>query len=154
VASSPCFFGLVVLFWPHLVLAVLALLFGLYAEVGEAIAVGLALASSGRGAQGSLPLAEGEVDIVAALVTLLWPGMPANGSIQVIVGWAVVSGALKTLTAVLLRADVENGWLLAGSGAPSALVGIVLGVLARVPTCRTWRPLSVASRWSWAWHRS
>lgn len=51
VASSPCFFGRVVLFWPTLVLAALALLFGLYAEVGEAIAVGLALASSGRGAQ-------------------------------------------------------------------------------------------------------
>jgi uncharacterized membrane protein HdeD (DUF308 family) len=32
---------------------------------------------------------------------------------------------------MLLRADVENGWLLAGSGALSALYGIVLRVLAR-----------------------
>lgn len=64
-------------------------------------------------------------------MTLLWPGRSANGSIQVIVGWAVVTGALKILTAMLPRADVENGWLLAGSGALSTLFGIVLGVLGR-----------------------
>lgn len=68
-------FGLVVLFRPNLVLAGLALLFGLYAEVDGAIAVGLALASSERGAQISLPLAKGTVGTVAGLVTLLWgPG--------------------------------------------------------------------------------
>jgi len=124
-------FGLVVLFWPNLVFAVLALVFGIYAEVDGTIAVGLALAFSGRGAQRSLPLAEGAVGIVAGLVTLLWPGMTANGLVYVIAGWVVVTGGLKMLTAILLRADVENGWLLAGSGALSVLFDIVLGVLAR-----------------------
>jgi uncharacterized membrane protein HdeD (DUF308 family) len=42
-----------------------------------------------------------------------------------------VTGVLEVLTAILLRAEVENGWLLAGSGALSALFGIVLVVLAR-----------------------
>jgi uncharacterized membrane protein HdeD (DUF308 family) len=31
---------------------------------------------------------------------------------------------------MLLRAEVENGWLLAGSGALSVLFGILLGALA------------------------
>lgn len=57
--------------------------------------------------------------------------MTANGLIYVIAGRAVLTGALKILTAILLRADVENGWLLSGSGALSVLFGIVLGVLAR-----------------------
>jgi uncharacterized membrane protein HdeD (DUF308 family) len=39
-------------------------------------------------------------------------------------------GALKLLTAIVLRAEVENGWLLAGSGALSVLFGIVLAFLA------------------------
>jgi uncharacterized membrane protein HdeD (DUF308 family) len=123
-------FGLVVLFWPNLVLTALTLVFGIYAEVDGAIAVGLALASSGRGAQRSLPLAEGAVGIVAGLVALLSTGMTANGLVYVIAGWAVATGVLKILSAIVLRAEAENGWLLAGSGALSVLFGVVLVILA------------------------
>ena len=52
-------FGLVVLFWPGLVVAVLALLFGLYAILDGAITFVPALRSPDRGAQKMLPLAEG-----------------------------------------------------------------------------------------------
>jgi Short repeat of unknown function (DUF308) len=69
--------------------------------------------------------------IIAGLVALLWPGLTANGLVYVIAGWAVVTGVLEVLTAILLRAEVENGWLLAGSGALSTLFGILLAVLAR-----------------------
>ena len=124
-------FGLVVLFWPSLVLTVLALLFGIYAAVDGAITFVPALRSPDRGAQRSLPLAEGAVGIIAGLVALLWPGLTASGLVYVIAGWAVVTGVLKILTAILLRAEVQNGWLLAGSGALSALFGILLVVLAR-----------------------
>jgi uncharacterized membrane protein HdeD (DUF308 family) len=123
-------FGLVVLFWPDLVLTVLALLFGIYAAVDGAITFVPALRSPDRGAQKSLPLAEGAVGIVAGLVAILWPGLTTSGLVYVIAGWAVVTGVLKILTAVLLRAEVENGWLLAGSGALSVLFGILLVVLA------------------------
>jgi uncharacterized membrane protein HdeD (DUF308 family) len=123
-------FGLVVLFWPGLVLTVLALLFGIYAAVDGAITFVPALRSPDRGAQRSLPLAEGAVSIIAGLVALLWPGLTASGLVYVIVVWAVVTGILKILTAILLRAEVENGWLLAGSGALSVLFGTILVVLA------------------------
>ena len=102
-------FGLVVLFWPGLVLTVLSVLFGIYAAVDGAITLVPALRSPDRGPQRTLPLAEGAVGIVAGLVALLWPG----------------------LTAILLRTEVQNGWMLAGSGALSALFGILLVVLAR-----------------------
>ena len=68
--------------------------------------------------------------IVAGLVAILWPGLTPSGLVYVIAGWALVTGVLKILTAVLLRAEVENGWLLAGSGALSVLFGILLVVLA------------------------
>jgi uncharacterized membrane protein HdeD (DUF308 family) len=122
-------FGLVVLFWPGLVLAVLALLFGLYAVIDGAITFWPALRSSDQSTRRWLPLAEGAVGIIAGLIAL-WPGLSIDGLIYVIVGWAVVTGTLKILTAVLLRTELENGWLLAGSGALSVLLGIILAALA------------------------
>jgi uncharacterized membrane protein HdeD (DUF308 family) len=123
-------FGLVVLFWPGLVFAVLALLFGIYAVVDGAITFVPALRSSERGARRWLPLSEGAVGVIAGLIALLWPGLTIDGLVYVIVGWAVVTGTLKILTAILLRTEVENGWLLAGSGALSVLFGVLLAALA------------------------
>jgi uncharacterized membrane protein HdeD (DUF308 family) len=123
-------FGLVVLFWPGLVLTVLAVLFGIYALVDGAITFVPALRSPERGTQRSLPLVEGAVGIVAGLVALIWPGLSASGLVYVIAGWAVATGVLKILSAVMLRAEVENGWLLAASGALSVLFGTVLAILA------------------------
>jgi uncharacterized membrane protein HdeD (DUF308 family) len=85
-------FGLVVLFWPGLVFAVLALLFGIYAVVDGAITFVPALRSSERGARRWLPLTEGAVGIIAGLIALLLSGMTANGLVYVIVGWALATG--------------------------------------------------------------
>jgi uncharacterized membrane protein HdeD (DUF308 family) len=124
-------FGLVVLFWPSLVLTVLSILFGIYAAVDGAITLVPALRSPDRGTRRTLPLAEGAVGIIAGLVALLWPGLSSIGLVYVIAVWAVATGVLKILTAILLRAEVQNGWILAGSGALSALFGILLVALSR-----------------------
>jgi len=89
-----------------------------------------ALRSHDRGAKRGLPLAEGAVGVIAGLVTLLWPGMTASGLLYVIVGWALLTGILKITTTIVLRSEVENGWLLAGSGALSVLFGVILAALA------------------------
>jgi uncharacterized membrane protein HdeD (DUF308 family) len=78
-------FGLVVLFWPGLVLAVLALLFGIYAAVDGAITFVLALRASDRGARRWFPLTEGAVGVIAGLVAIFWPGMTLTGFAYVIV---------------------------------------------------------------------
>jgi uncharacterized membrane protein HdeD (DUF308 family) len=124
-------FGLMVLFWPGLVLTALALLFGIYAVVDGVITFVPALRSPDRGARRSLPLVEGAVGIIAGLVAFLWSGSTVSRLVYVIAGWAVVTGVLKILTAIRLGSEVENGWLLAGSGALSTLFGILLVVLAR-----------------------
>jgi uncharacterized membrane protein HdeD (DUF308 family) len=123
-------FGLVVLFWPGLILAVLSLFFGIYALVDGGVVLVPALRTSDRGARRWLPLAEGTVGVIAGLLALFWPGMTASGLLYVIVGWAVVTGILKTLTAIMLRSEVENVWLLAGGGALSVLFGVILAALA------------------------
>jgi uncharacterized membrane protein HdeD (DUF308 family) len=77
-------FGLVVLFWPGLVFAVLALLFGIYAVVDGAITFLPALRSSERGARRWLPLTEGAVGVIAGLAALLLSGMAG-------IGWSTLS---------------------------------------------------------------
>jgi uncharacterized membrane protein HdeD (DUF308 family) len=123
-------FGLVVLFWPGLVLAALSLLFGIYALVDGGVVLVPALRSSDRSARRWLPLSEGAVGVIAGVVALLWPGMSASGLLYVIAGWAVATGILKIVTTIVLRSEVENGWLLAGSGALSVLFGAIVAALA------------------------
>jgi uncharacterized membrane protein HdeD (DUF308 family) len=122
-------FGLVILFWPGLILAVLSLLFGIYALVDGGVVLVPALRSSDRGARRWLPLAEGTVGVIAGLAALLWPGLTSSGLLYVIVGWALVTGILKILTAIVVRSEVENVWLLAGGGALSVLFGVILAAL-------------------------
>jgi uncharacterized membrane protein HdeD (DUF308 family) len=122
-------FGLVVLFWPGLVLAALTLFFGIYALVDGGVVLVPVLRSSEQGARRWLPLAEGTVGVIAGLVALLWPGLTAGGLLYVIVGWALLTGVLKIISAIVLRSQVENGWLLAGSGALSVLFGVALAAL-------------------------
>jgi uncharacterized membrane protein HdeD (DUF308 family) len=88
------------------------------------------LRTSDRSARRWLPLAEGAVGVIAGLVALLWPGMSASGLLYVIAGWAVATGILKITTTIVLRGEVENGWMLAGSGALSVLFGAIVATLA------------------------
>jgi uncharacterized membrane protein HdeD (DUF308 family) len=123
-------FGLVVLFWPGLILAVLSVLFGIYALVDGGVVLVPALRTSDRSARRWLPLSEGAVGVIAGLVALLWPGMTASGLLYVIAGWAVATGILKITTTLVLRGEVENGWMLAGTGALSVLFGAIVAALA------------------------
>lgn len=129
-------FGLLVLFWPGLILAVLSLLFGVYVLVDGGVVLVPALRTSDRGARRWLPLAEGAVGVISGLVALLWPELSTNGLLYIIAGWAFVTGILKITTAIALDSEVENAWLLTGSGALSVLFGVILAALAGsgVPT--------------------
>jgi uncharacterized membrane protein HdeD (DUF308 family) len=120
-------FGLAVLLWPGLILTVLTLLFGVYALVDGAVAFVPALRTPGRGARKWLPLIEGAVGVVAGAVALLWPGMTVSGLLYVIVAWAVVTGILKILTAIVLRQEIEDRRPMVLGGALSVLFGAILG---------------------------
>jgi uncharacterized membrane protein HdeD (DUF308 family) len=123
-------FGLVILFWPEVVLAVLALVFGIYAAVDGAILLVPALRASEQGARKWLPLLEGTAGVVAGLLVLPWTGLTATGLLYVIVAWAFATGILKITSAMMVRGDTENRWLLAGSGALSVIFAVLLAVLA------------------------
>src|ERR671917_2004230 len=72
-------FGLVILFWPKVVVAVLSLVFGTYAAVDGAILLVSALRASEQGARKWLPLLEGTAGVGAGLLVLLWAGLTVTG---------------------------------------------------------------------------
>jgi uncharacterized membrane protein HdeD (DUF308 family) len=122
-------FGLLILLWPGLVLGALALLFGIYALADGATILVPALRVSDRGARRWLPLSEGTVGVIAGLVAVVWPGLTVSGLLYVIAAWALLTGILKILTTIVLRSEVDTGWLLAGSGALSVLFGAILAAV-------------------------
>ena len=122
-------FGLLILLWPGLVLGVLALLFGIYAVADGATVLVPALRTPDRGVRRWVPLTEGVVGVIAGLVAVVWTGLTVSGLLYVIAAWALLTGILKILTAIVLRSEVENWWLLAGGGALSVLFGVILAAL-------------------------
>jgi uncharacterized membrane protein HdeD (DUF308 family) len=71
------------------------------------------------------------VGVISGLVAVVWPGLTVSGLLYVIAAWALLTGVLKILTAIVLRSEVENGWLLSASGALSVLFAVILAALVR-----------------------
>src|SRR5215217_5206151 len=120
-------FGLAALFWPGLTLFVLIVFFGAYALVDGIFAIIAGI--GGSGGRRWLVLAEGALGVLAGLVAFFYPGITALVLLYVIAFWAIFTGILEVVMAILLRREIENEWLMGLSGVLSALFGVVLAVL-------------------------
>src|SRR5262245_36118257 len=125
---SAVLFGLAAFAWPGITLAVLILLYGAYALADGVLAVIAAVASRQPGGFPWGMLLAGLAAIAAGVLTFLWPGLTALVLVYLIAGWAIVRGVFEIVTAVALRKEIDNEWLLAASGALSVLLGFFLVV--------------------------
>lgn len=116
-------FGILVMIRPVAGFLSLVLLFGAYAIIDGALA--LVLASWRVQPRGAL-IARGIASIAAGIIAFVWPGITAYVLLIVIAAWAIVSGALETVTAIQMRKQLEGEWLLALEGVLSIVFGVVL----------------------------
>jgi uncharacterized membrane protein HdeD (DUF308 family) len=129
-------FGILAFAWPGLTLAVLVLLFGVYAILDGLLALYAAARSGGKDLWARL--LEGVVGIVAGLIAFFMPGLTALALLFVIAAWAILTGAMEVIAAVRLRQVIQNEWALIFAGVLSVLFGLLLivqpgaGVLAVV----------------------
>ena len=142
-------FGIMALIWPAPTLAVLVLLFGAYAFVdGVAMLVALArgdtLARQHKWATGLM----GVLGIVAAIVTLVLPGMTALTLLYVVAIWAIAMGSLQIVAAIEFRREIDGEFFMVLGGLLSIAFGGLLvafpgtGLLSLVWLVGFWAELS------------
>ena len=118
--------GILAVTWPGMTIAVLVIIFGLYAVVDGVTNLVLGLSRSRtHGRSWALSL-QGVAGIVAGVLTFIWPGVTALVLVLFIGAWAIVTGGFEIAAAVLLRRHIRGEWLLALSGVMSVLFGVLV----------------------------
>jgi uncharacterized membrane protein HdeD (DUF308 family) len=118
-------FGVLVIAWPGIGLAVLIALFGAYALVHGALTIGTAIARRKEGRHWGAQLVGGVLGLIVGVLTFIMPGITALSLLLLVAAWAIVTGVAEIVAAVHLREVIENEWLLGLDG----LLGIALGVV-------------------------
>ena len=125
-------FGLAVLLWPHVTLAVVVVLFGAYAILDGLWS--LAAATRAAGPLGAWPVAlEGAVSVALGGVALLMPWVPRD-LVYLIAVWGVLTGALELLTAAGLPRNTVGYWLLATGGVSSLFLAVLVLLVPHADT--------------------
>ena len=117
-------FGILTLVWPKISLAVLVLLFGVFAVVSGITAVAAALRNREEQGWGFL-LFEGILGILAGVVALVWPGIAALAFLYLLAAWAILTGILELVAPLSFPMRGGRAVLMVLAG----LLSIVFGVL-------------------------
>jgi len=118
--------GIAAFAWPAITIGALVLLFGAWALLnGIVCLVGAVRAAGARERWGAL-LLEGVFSILAAIATVLRPGLTTLALVFIIAAWAIFTGVAEIGAAVRLRKHISNEWLLALGGVISVLFGVII----------------------------
>ena len=119
-------FGIAAFIWPGITLWALVTLFGAYALVDGIFTLVTAFTRNvGRQRWWAL-LFEGIAGIAIGVLTFIWPGLTAFGLLYLIAFWAIVTGVFEVITAVRLRHEIRDEWLMALIGVLSIVFGFLL----------------------------
>ncbi|HEY6644958.1 HdeD family acid-resistance protein [Povalibacter sp.] len=119
-------FGALAWLWPGVTVLVLVLLWGIYALADGIVALITAFRWRDSGKPLWPLILMGLVGIAAGIVAFAAPGITAIVLLLFIAAWAVIIGVLQILTAIRLRQEIDNEWLLGLAGLVSLLFGILM----------------------------
>jgi nucleotide-binding universal stress UspA family protein len=102
-------FGLAAFFWPGVTLAVLVMLFGVYAVVDGIFAVVAAITGARSDTRWWALLLEGIVSILAGAVAFVWPGITALVLVYLMGAWAIITGVLEAVSVVDRHIAFQSG---------------------------------------------
>lgn len=124
-------FGVLVLvIQPAITLQVLVYLFGAYAILSGITAAATALRFT-KEEGWALMLVEGILGILVGIVAFVWPGITAFALLFLIAAWAVVTGVMEIVAALILPRGVGHGWLLGLAGLASLIFGVLIATWPR-----------------------
>jgi uncharacterized membrane protein HdeD (DUF308 family) len=120
-------FGIFAIVWPDATVLVLVILWGAYALVDGAVALGLAAAARGAPRQPRLVFGLlGATGVIAGFIALVWPDVTALALLWIIAVWALIVGVTQVATAVRMRDVISNEWFLGLSGLLTVVLGVIL----------------------------
>src|SRR5690242_10309677 len=90
-------FGLIAVAYPGITLGALVVLFGVYAFVGGAFAIGASLMAAGTGRRFWPLLLDGILGIAAGVIAVVWPNVTALALLYLIAFWAIVAGIVQVV---------------------------------------------------------
>jgi uncharacterized membrane protein HdeD (DUF308 family) len=114
-------FGIAAFALPGLTLVTLALVYGVYALADGLVAIWFGARSSTWWS-----VVFGVLGIFAGIYTLIYPGITAVVLLYFIAAWAMVRGGSEIITAIQLRKELDNEWMMILSGIISIFLGVVL----------------------------
>lgn len=118
--------GVGILAWsrPDIFWASLVLVFGVYAIVDGVFAIVAAIKGETR--DRAIHLLEGVLGIVVGMIVFLYPDQAGTAIVLVIGLWAAASGVVEIVSAVRLRREIADEWLLGLGGVLSVILGAIL----------------------------
>jgi len=122
-------FGILAFIFPRTVLIVLIALFGAFALVDGIFSIVAAAQGAVLHQSWIWPALRGVAGIAAGIITFINPGITAIALLFVIAAWAIITGLFEIVTAVYLRREMTDEWLLILAGALSVLFGVLLIVI-------------------------
>jgi uncharacterized membrane protein HdeD (DUF308 family) len=117
--------GILFLLFPGAAIYTLAILFGAYALVDGIVAIAAALRMNHAEHNWGWLLVEGVLGVIVGLITFFYPGITVLWLIYLFAAWAILTGIAAIVTAVRLRA-LLNEWLTIVLGVVSLLAGIAI----------------------------
>jgi len=118
-------FGLIALFLPGATMLSLVLLFAAYAFVDGVFGIVSAVWAAREHERWGYLVLEGLVNIAAAAVAVLWPGLTVVVFVLLVAFWAIFTGILELAAAFRLKIDDGRWWLVFGGGL-SVIYGVLL----------------------------
>ncbi len=119
-------FGFVSFAAPGLSVAALVLLFGGFCLADGLMAAWTALSNNRQKENGWLLIIGGLLGIGVGLLTIFQPALTGLALLFYIAVWAIATGVVQVLTAIRLRQEIENEWMLVLAGLCSVAFGALL----------------------------
>ena len=114
-------FGIMAFVWPGLTLVTLVTLYGIYALID-----GITTIFVGISSKTWFLLLVGLLGVAVGIYAFASPLMTAMALLYVIAFWAIVRGILEIVSAIQVRKEIDNEWMLIIGGLFSILAGAIL----------------------------
>ncbi len=121
-------FGLVIIAWPQLSLAIFVYLFGAFVVVYGIFTMGLAFSRRKASVGWWIILLGGFFIMIVGIVTFVYPHVTAQFLAYLVAIWALLVGIIELVHAFSPAVSVAHRWLVALGGLLSLLLGVFLFV--------------------------